>query len=281
MVPIDQSLRRGWSSSACRAQTRHSARDGRVERRRGWSDIRNRAQALGCRARSTTDHTARMMLLSNRFRTASRTPAPKKVTEPRPTHSGFIPQPRSRIPPISSSPGTRCHRTYREACRSPSFHAVECRHQHAVKQDGPRADAHLSGRPERPLIRLSRAAQARRGNWWRQVARRERRRFAARAVVGFGFVIGGPPHRRSAPPIQSRPSSITERSSAATSKTGQDSRNLSDRPAEVVTIRDNEPPDRLEIEQTTGHLCTRGRASVSGQRRRRRHNAPDSPHNRT
>ena len=81
--------------------------------------------------------------------------------------------------------------------------------------------------------------------------------------------------------VQSRPSSITERSSAATSKTGQDSRNLSDRPAEVVTIRDNEPPDRLEIEQTTGHLCTRGRASVSGQRRRRRHNAPDSPHNRT
>ena len=31
----------------------------------------------------------------------------------------------------------------------------------------------------------------------------------------FGFVIGRPPHRRSAPPAQSRPSTNTERSSAA------------------------------------------------------------------
>lgn len=45
-------------------------------------------------------------MLSNRFRSACRNSSSEKPPNPRPTHCGFIPQPRSRIPSTSPSPGT-------------------------------------------------------------------------------------------------------------------------------------------------------------------------------
>ena len=69
--------------------------------------VRNRAwSATGCSARYTTELPHKFWLLSNRFRSACRNSSSEKPPNPRPTHCGFIPQPRSRIPSTSPSPGT-------------------------------------------------------------------------------------------------------------------------------------------------------------------------------